>query len=54
MEKLKKKKDTKEKTNLLNLLNLTYEQYIMQNNLNESNFLEIIKNTPGYKKNNKQ
>jgi len=54
LEKLKKKKDTKEKTNLLNLLNLTYEQYIMQNNLNESNFLEIIKNTPGYKKNNKQ
>jgi hypothetical protein len=54
LEKLKKKKDTKEKTNLLNLLNLTYEQYIIQNNLNESNFLEIIKNTPGYKKNNKQ
>ena len=54
LEKLKKKKDTKEKTNLLYLLNLTYEEYIMKNNLNESNFIEIIKYTPGYKKNNKQ
>jgi len=54
LEKLKKKKETKEKANLLYILNLTYEEYIMKNNLNESNFLEIIKYTPGYKKINQQ